>query len=69
MPEADIECIIEIVKAMYKSKINETSQKLKNIDYINTEALKTKIEKEITEKDTPEKYTKIIALIESLIQD
>lgn len=69
MPEADIECIIEIVKAMYKSKINEISQKLKNIDYINTEALKTKIEKEITEKDTSDKYTKIIALIESLVQD
>ena len=67
--EADIEFIIEIIKAIYKNKIEETSIKLKNIDYINTEVLKDKILKELPDKKTPDYYQKIVSLIESLVQD
>jgi len=72
MPEfkqADIECIIEIIKAIYKNRIEETSLKLKNIDYINTEVLKAKILKELPDKKTPDYYQKVVSLIESLVQD
>ncbi|MGD9581004.1 MAG: hypothetical protein AB7V50_06500 [Vampirovibrionia bacterium] len=66
---SEIEFIIEIVKAIYVNYIEETTQKLKNIDYINIEALKTKLETDLTDEKTAKDYQKIIATIESIIQD
>ena len=64
-----IQSTIEVMKALYKYQINELNQKLKNIDYINTDILVSKIEEEIKEEDLSKNYEKMVSIIESIIQD
>lgn len=61
--------IIDVVKSLYALQLQELNKKLKNIDYINIENLVTRVEKEIPTNEIPQNYSKIVSIIESIIQD
>lgn len=64
-----IDLTLEIIKANYKNSILEAKRKLANIDEINKSLLIERIKDELPEKGMNENYEKIIAIIESIIQD
>lgn len=67
--QAIILSVIDVMKAMYINQTNEISKKLENIEYINIETLSNKIEKELCSDDLTKNYTKIVEIVESIIQD
>lgn len=64
-----VQSIIKVLRAYYQNQLKDTTQKLKNIEYINVDLLVSKIEAEIPAEEIDNSHEKIVSMIESIIQD
>ncbi|MEW5822438.1 MAG: hypothetical protein AB1782_19750 [Cyanobacteriota bacterium] len=64
-----VQSIIKVLRAYYQNQLKDTTQKLKNIEYINVDLLVSKIEEEIPAEEIDNSHERIVSMIESIIQD